>query len=330
MATHDSERFLPDLLASLAAQSHPPHELVVHEDGSTDSTPELLERFRAEAPFPVRIDRGESNRGHVRAFRRAAELCEGDVVAFCDSDDVWDARKVELCVSELANSGATLLLHTTELVDADLQPLGQRWPLVGSTRTVPPLGLTGLDVDAPGMAMVVRAEVLEVGRDAERPRSRYFPDKPMLHDEWTIFLAGVLGSIRLLDEPLVRYRQHGANHSGGWVDRTRARTLRPVAEDYANAAAHLRSCERFLESAAAAHPASAERLAAGARHYGLSAECWEQRLALYRAPGRRARGRLLWRLLAARAYRRRASGGFGRAALAKDLAGGLVLGERAR
>jgi hypothetical protein len=152
----------------------------------------------------------------------------------------------------------------------------------------------------------------------------------MLHDEFTLFLAGALGPVRLVAEPLVMYRQHGGNASGGWVRRDRRHTLDPATGDYRRAAEHTRDCARFLRQAAEHHPRLADRLTTGADHYARTAESWELRIALYEAAGRRERARILRRLVAGRAYRPRTSGGFGRAAVAKDLVGGLGLSVRPR
>src|SRR3954469_2633102 len=238
LAVRNAERYLEPLLASLARQTVAPLELVAYDDASTDSTPELLHSFAASAPFEVRIERDEAWRGHVPGFMHAARLCRGDAIAFCDGDDVWDERKLDLCGRELEKAGAQLVLHTTRVVDADLRDTGRLWPAIEESCVVPPLGLTGLDVHAPGMAMVFRRALLDAADFDERPPSRYGNGKLMLHDEWILFLAGVLGPVSLLAEPLVLYRQHGANDSGGWVDSRRALSLRPAVGNYRRAAEH--------------------------------------------------------------------------------------------
>lgn len=324
MATHDAGRYLDDLLDSLARQTAPPHELVVVDDASTDDTVERLEAFAHRGPFPVHVVRGE-RRGHVETFLDAARRCTGDAIAFCDHDDVWEERKLEVCGHELQASGAALVLHTTRVVDAELRDSGRCWPAIDATRTAPPLGLTGLDVHAPGMAMVVRRDVLEVADFDARPPSRYGLGRRMLHDEWMLFVAGAVGSVRLLAEPLVLYRQHETNDSGGWLDGRRRLTLRPALGNYRDAMAHTAACADYLEGTRAADPAVAGRLEAAAREYRRTATTWSLRTALYEAADRRARARLLRRLVAAGAYRDRAAGGFGRVALGKDALAGLVL-----
>jgi glycosyltransferase involved in cell wall biosynthesis len=323
LATCDSARHLGDLLDSLRRQTQPPFELVVEDDASTDETRELLSRFAQEAGFPVRCELHDTRRGHVEAFLRGAARATGDAVAFCDHDDVWEPHKLAACGAELDRTGAMLVLHTTRLVDEDLRDLGTQWPPVGPARLVPPLGLVGIDIDTPGLTMVFRRELLTAFDSESRPLSRYMRDEQMLHDEWVSFTGGVLGSIAVLPEPLVRYRQHGSNQSG-WVRRERDTALRPALDHYEFAAEYLEGCARYLETAAAGGPDRA-RIEAGAAAYRHAAGSWALRAELYRTKGRGRRMRLLARLVAGHAYGARAGGGFGRASLAKDVTAGIAL-----
>lgn len=74
-------RFLPDLLASVRAQTHTPLEHVVVDGGSTDGSLEML----AAAPG-VRVVTGR-DRGMYDALRKGFELTRGDVVAYQNADD---------------------------------------------------------------------------------------------------------------------------------------------------------------------------------------------------------------------------------------------------
>jgi glycosyltransferase involved in cell wall biosynthesis len=319
LATYNAERYLGELLDSLVRQTRMPYELVVHDDASEDSTLARLEEFATAAPFPVRVERGETRRGPTDAFIAAARRCEGDVVAFCDHDDVWLERKLEVCSEELTRTGAQLVMHSARLVDAGLRPLGHDWPAIKATRLVPRLALTGLDTNQPGMAMAFRRELLDLADFDSRPPSRYGGGKRMLHDEWVFFLAGVVGPIRLVAEPLVLYRQHASNDSGGWVDRRRELSLRPAMDDYRRAAEHTSACADYL--AAVGSPVLAE----GADEYRRAAANWRLRASLYATQGRRSRARVFRQLVAGRAYRARTTGGFGRVAFGKDLAAGVAL-----
>lgn len=327
MATHNSARWLGTLLDSLARQTSPPHELVVCDDASEDGTPEMVGSFAESAPFPVRLIRNASRRGHVDSFLRAAEACSGDLVALCDHDDVWLADKLAVCGRLLGESGAVLALHSVRVVDEELVEVAEPWPRIPATRVVPPLSLTGYELDAPGMAMVFRRWLLDAAPRDARPPSRYLPGERMLHDEWLFMLANVCGSIQLIAEPLLLYRQHGANHYG-YTARQRDASLTPAVETYRRVADLSRATADYLAAAEPADPGLDARFAAGARHHRRAATRWALRAALYESAGRRARAAALGRLLRSRAYGARDAGGFGRQALGKDVVAGLILARK--
>ena len=80
MATYDGARFVAEQLASFAAQTRLPDELVVTDDGSTDGTLEIVERFAATAPFAVHIHRNPARLGYTLNFSEAVSKCEGEII----------------------------------------------------------------------------------------------------------------------------------------------------------------------------------------------------------------------------------------------------------
>jgi glycosyltransferase involved in cell wall biosynthesis len=75
---------LPVTLDAILAQSLPPAEIIVVDDGSTDRTPAVLERY-APAVRVLRIERS----GELVARNAGLHLASGALVAFCGSDDLW-------------------------------------------------------------------------------------------------------------------------------------------------------------------------------------------------------------------------------------------------
>ena len=128
MATYNGERYVREQLESLSAQTRLPDELVVTDDGSTDGTLEILRAFARAAPFPVRVYPGERNLGYTRNFLKAARLCTGDWIAFCDQDDVWLPEKLATIERYAASGGTLLIVHSAESVDRTLTPTGVRYP----------------------------------------------------------------------------------------------------------------------------------------------------------------------------------------------------------
>lgn len=107
--THNRVGLLPRALRSVLAQSQPPMEVVVVDDGSTDGTQKLA------ADFPtVRFLRQE-NRGVAAARNRGIREARGDWLAFLDSDDEWLAPKLERQGQALCEEPHLLLCHTNEI-----------------------------------------------------------------------------------------------------------------------------------------------------------------------------------------------------------------------
>jgi glycosyltransferase involved in cell wall biosynthesis len=90
VATYQAERFIGPAIESILAQTRPPDEVVVVDDGSTDATATVLERFAGRVHV-VRQD----NRGYPAAMNRAVAQSSGDFVALCGADDLWEPRKLE-------------------------------------------------------------------------------------------------------------------------------------------------------------------------------------------------------------------------------------------
>ncbi|HEY0725018.1 MAG TPA: glycosyltransferase, partial [Pyrinomonadaceae bacterium] len=71
MCTYNGADFLPAQLESIAAQSRKPDQIVVCDDGSTDETRALLDRFAKESAIPVLLSFNKKNLGSVKNFEKA-------------------------------------------------------------------------------------------------------------------------------------------------------------------------------------------------------------------------------------------------------------------
>ena len=90
IAAYNSERFLEPALESVLGQTDPADEIVVVDDGSTDSTPGILRSYGSV----LRVVR-QTNSGPSAAYNRGFREARHEYVATCASDDLWEPRKLE-------------------------------------------------------------------------------------------------------------------------------------------------------------------------------------------------------------------------------------------
>jgi len=99
--TYNSAGFIRATLQSVMAQTRPPWEVIVSDDGSIDDTCEIVERFPVERGIRSRLLRNR-HRGPSASRNRAIRAATTDWIAFIDSDDKWYLDKLECIENEIA------------------------------------------------------------------------------------------------------------------------------------------------------------------------------------------------------------------------------------
>jgi len=123
IAAYKAGRYIAKALESIRAQAHTDWEVVVVEDGSRDETEEIVRRFAASVPQPVRYENFGVNRGVAAARSRLLELAAGDAVAFLDADDWWTSAHLEQAKKSL-DAGASFVVARIQEYDlAAARPL---------------------------------------------------------------------------------------------------------------------------------------------------------------------------------------------------------------
>jgi glycosyltransferase involved in cell wall biosynthesis len=88
---YNSEKFIRRAIDSVLAQTHPAEEIIVVDDGSTDSTGEIVQSYGPPVQY-VRQD----NAGPGAARNTGIRAAQGDWIAFLDSDDEWLPEKLQV------------------------------------------------------------------------------------------------------------------------------------------------------------------------------------------------------------------------------------------
>lgn len=228
MCTYNGAEFLPAQLQSIITQSRPPDEIVICDDGSTDDTRAVVERFAGESSIPITLHINDRNLGSVKNFERAITLCTGDVIALSDQDDVWRSDKLHLFESVLNKSpSAGIIFSDAEIVDEHLNPLNRRmWDEVGFDAHRRKLVRTGRALEVlihgwtvTGATMAFRTNFVKL--------SLPIPDEiAMIHDGWIALTIAAVADVVAVDETLIKYRQHAQQQIGAPARKETAPELR--------------------------------------------------------------------------------------------------------
>lgn len=199
MATYNGERFIREQLESIFSQLNPDDEVIVSDDGSTDATLEIVERF---SDSRIRVLTGGKRLGPIYNSERALASARGEYIFLSDQDDVWLADKVSECLRGLRD--ADLVLHDAYFYEQLLDGSWARGKTIFELR--PPRhgalqnwfrnGFTGC-------CMAFRRSLLS--------RALPFPEKLPMHDQWLGLVAEKTGTVRFIRKPLADYRRHSAN-----------------------------------------------------------------------------------------------------------------------
>lgn len=203
--TYNRERLLIEAIESVLAQDYPNLELIVVDDGSSDGTAAVLERFAKAHPDRFRGFSHE-NVGQARSLNRGFELARGELLGDLNDDNILLPGATSRLVAALeASPEAVVAYPGYEWTDDQLQVI--------DTITPPEFSLSeSLRLHdcmvGPG-ALFRRAVIDRVG--GWDPSFRYCPD-------WDFWLrAATLGRFVRVAEPLARYRGH--RETIGWSER---------------------------------------------------------------------------------------------------------------
>src|SRR5579862_374690 len=204
--TYNHQRYIEQAIVSVLEQDFPREEMeiVVVDDGSTDSTPSIVEKFLPR----VRYTR-KQNGGQASAFNLAIPQLCAPIVAFLDGDDWWAKRKLSAVAEAFeANHRIAAVGHGFFEV-RDTEPPREMIVSVKNRQ----LDLSSLD-----SARVADAGITLLGTSRLSIRRKILNQIGVLPEELVfcadlpiIACALALGGAVILDRPLCYYRIHPGN-----------------------------------------------------------------------------------------------------------------------
>jgi len=324
MATYNGAKYIREQLESLASQTVKPSELVICDDGSTDKTLEIIEDFAKFSPFIVHLHRNPKRMNYASNFLKAASLCTGDIIAYCDQDDVWLSNKLEKCSTPFLDPKVVLVVHDNTLVNEELKELNNsRLRPVSKSRIANSLN-TNPFLLFYGHTMIFSRILLNF-IPQERPKS-LLGDYPQSHEEIVYLFANVLGRIAFLKESFCLYRQC-SNASGMFKEGNAIqKSLKTGGLDYQQHAKVFCAYATYLRDLAPKYELDIqEKLILAAIFYDQVSQSLKCRSSLYQATKSYEKFSRFTAMLLRNTYRSRNQAGLGAKSLLKDFSE-VVLG----
>mgnify|MGYP003412811819 CR=1 FL=1 len=217
LSTYNGEKYLLEQLNSIFCQKGVDVSLLIRDDGSTDSTVEILNNI-ARVKSNVEI-LTEKNVGFVRSFSNlilyvtnSLKYSSFNYFAFADQDDIWLCNKLEKTISEIKSlnqSKPNLCACNSMLVDKN-----------GVFFGIYLKSILSLNPDRISFSKgkllcsgVFQGCSLTFNRTALELYAKHLPQNSW-HDRWLILICSFFGNIRVIGEPLFKYRIHGDNTLG--------------------------------------------------------------------------------------------------------------------
>jgi glycosyltransferase involved in cell wall biosynthesis len=200
LCTFNGAKFLKEQVDSILNQTYRSLELIISDDASEDTTPELLQSY--ESNPVVRVFYHKKNIGLSGNFSFAAGQARGELIAFSDQDDIWLPEKIEKLVTALGTSN--LVYSDSLLVDEKGESMNKKLSDLKKMYSGDDSRGYFLYSCVWGHGMLITKELLE--------RSLPIP-KDVHHDIWISFMAFQQGGIKYLDEVLTHYRRHQSSAS---------------------------------------------------------------------------------------------------------------------
>lgn len=209
MPAYNAAPHIEAALDSLFRQSTSDFEIIVVDDGSTDDTPAIVERWAArDGGPPLRLLR-QTQQGPSAARNRAIATTQAPLIGFLDADDLWYAHKAQHHIDLLARHPEVLLTFSGfHYIDAAGQDLHQSSMPVSETLTY--AKLLERNIIHTSTVVVRRDAVLGMGGFDETLRT--YEDL----DLWLRIASAGPTAIHAIQDILTAYRRHPAQTTGSW------------------------------------------------------------------------------------------------------------------
>ncbi len=207
MATYNGAKYLLEQMDSILSQTVFDIEIIVCDDCSTDETWSILQSY-AKNDSRIHCYRNNSNLGFKKNFEKAISLCQGELVALSDQDDIWEKNHLEVLQNLIGNYD--IACGNAELIDKEGNKIGKRLNEINYFYKCPrnekiPYRIFYSNGCFQGASMLIKRNFLK--------QALPIPNDIKYHDIWLSALACFKNGLVYSHAIITRHRRHETNAS---------------------------------------------------------------------------------------------------------------------
>ncbi len=200
---------------SLYGQTDINWRLVIRDDGSSDSTMELIKSYREKDKERIFIfDDNKKHLGPKKSFEALLYQSDADYMMFCDQDDYWLPDKIESTLTKMKEleqqhpGKPVLVFSDLKVSDRTLNIIHPSYWKYTKVNPENAKDIYRLLVNNPvvGCTVMINSKV--------KPLVLPIPEQAVMHDWWIALNVARKGVIGFLTKPTILYRLHGENSIG--------------------------------------------------------------------------------------------------------------------
>lgn len=219
MCTYNGGKYIEEQLQSIVDNTENDWKIFVFDDQSTDNTLEIIYQFEKIYPDKITVNINNIRKGAIVNFLSSIydiglKMKDNDFIMLCDQDDIWNPNKIQKTkngmnelISVYGNNMPLLVCTDVTVVDDRMNTIND------SFRRMNHYSIKRLDFSHLIMENKVQGCTTMINKSMALMLSR-MPDRVVMHDGWMAFVASAFGKIKYIDEPTMKYRQHGSNVQG--------------------------------------------------------------------------------------------------------------------
>jgi len=216
LSTYNGAKYLSEQLNSITQQEFENWRLIARDDGSNDSTDELLREFKNKFnPNKIVLLSNDANKnlGPSSSYATILEKSSAPYIMFSDQDDVWTKNKISILLEHIKKlecqygcNSPVLIFSDMKVVDNSLNVISNSFFQHNKLPTSYELPQLFFFNNIPACSMMFNRALLDYASP--------IPRECVMHDWWLNLCVQINGISSFVPERLLLYRQHDDNYYG--------------------------------------------------------------------------------------------------------------------